>query len=158
MDNCKYYPCHDLAGAEQDCRFCYCPFYSICPTLDPELRIYSPGYWLDRSSISKEPVWACELCDFPHNPAVADYLSSFCDLDDIDYQKIFQYCNKLYCKSKYRAYHLVPCDSYATIFYGLSKGHAELKRRSMPQSDLYRLYMVRTSDYTVKHVKWGDNE
>ncbi|MHA1804404.1 MAG: cysteine-rich small domain-containing protein [Promethearchaeota archaeon] len=52
---CPYFPCHE--GLE-DCTFCYCPFYPCYET--------DTGGFEKLSSITKEPVWACSSCIFPH--------------------------------------------------------------------------------------------
>jgi Zn-finger protein len=69
--NCEYNPCHHEG---QDCSLCYCPFYSVCPTLPSELRskVGIAGYWLSRIHLGLPSVWACEECEFNHRPEVAN--------------------------------------------------------------------------------------
>lgn len=52
---CEYRPCHE--GLE-DCTFCYCPFYPCNDSLT--------GGSLVISKTTKEPVWSCIACIFPH--------------------------------------------------------------------------------------------
>ena len=60
---CKYFPCHE--GME-DCRQCYCIFYSVCPEIS---KGCTGGYWLGN-------VWACERCNIVHKKEVADFIES----------------------------------------------------------------------------------
>jgi len=51
---CQYYPCH---FEEQDCTFCFCPFYAC-----EDVR--TGGKWIVASSGNK--VWSCENCTYIH--------------------------------------------------------------------------------------------
>ncbi len=56
---CSYYPCH---FPNQDCTFCYCPFY---PCLDERLGKF-------KISSKGEKVWSCKNCDWIHTREVAE--------------------------------------------------------------------------------------
>ncbi len=58
-DTCEYYPCH---FKEQDCTFCFCPFYA-CE------NERTGGKWIERSSGGR--VWSCVDCHIIHKPEVA---------------------------------------------------------------------------------------
>ena len=64
-EKCKYFPCHDLAAEEFDCRTCYCPLYEICS--EKQNPIFG-GYLL------KNTIWACEKCSFIHKKIVVEEL------------------------------------------------------------------------------------
>jgi threonine-phosphate decarboxylase len=58
--DCEYYPCH---FAEQDCTFCFCPFY-------PCENTKTGGEVLHRSTGGT--VWSCAGCDLIHDGDIAD--------------------------------------------------------------------------------------
>lgn len=63
---CDYYPCH---FEEQDCTFCFCPFY---PCEDTR----TGGNWIESSGGGQ--VWSCLNCNIVHmNKVVDDLLSVF---------------------------------------------------------------------------------
>jgi len=59
---CDYYCCH---FEDQDCTFCFCPFY---PCEDER----TGGQWIDSSSGGH--VWSCLYCNVIHKPEVVDGL------------------------------------------------------------------------------------
>ena len=59
---CEYYPCH---FDDQDCTFCFCPFY---PCKDER----TGGQWIDSSSGDR--VWSCLYCEMVHRPDIVDEL------------------------------------------------------------------------------------
>jgi cobyric acid synthase CobQ len=61
--NCPYHPCH---FKEQDCTFCYCPFY---PCNDTDL-----GSNLE--STKGKMIWECTNCLFIHRPEVGKFVMS----------------------------------------------------------------------------------
>ena len=64
-EKCKYFPCHELAYEEFDCRTCYCPLYEVCSK--KQNSIFG-GY------ILKGKVWACEKCSFIHKKEIVEEL------------------------------------------------------------------------------------
>lgn len=60
FSDCKYYPCHKTEDDNQNCFFCYCPFYP-CFSSDVGGRIIKG---------KKGDVWDCSLCTFIHRDDV----------------------------------------------------------------------------------------
>ncbi|MFB3763761.1 MAG: cysteine-rich small domain-containing protein [Methanotrichaceae archaeon] len=52
--NCERYPCH---FPEQDCAFCFCPFY---PCMDERTKGHMKG-----------DIWACDDCTVIHSPEIS---------------------------------------------------------------------------------------
>lgn len=105
MGKCQYHPCHDLEN--MDCRLCYCPFYDYCqklPTHERRSRGVA-GYWLDRSSLGLEPVWACELCEIPHVRDVAEYYEK--NKSSYSMEDLFNDCTDIYSEAMYRIRNVV---------------------------------------------------
>lgn len=66
---CNYYPCH---FENQDCTFCFCPFY---PCQDER----TGGKWITGSS--GNDVWSCLECRVVHEPAVVEKMLSVLTLE-----------------------------------------------------------------------------
>ena len=60
-EQCTHHPCHINM---ESCKFCYCPFYSICP----DYKDATEGYRLNNG------LWACENCEIIHRKDVAKYV------------------------------------------------------------------------------------
>lgn len=73
---CDYYSCH---FEEQDCTFCFCPFY---PCEDER----TGGQWIDSSSGGQ--VWSCLYCNVIHKPEVVDGLISVLTKDGRDKESL----------------------------------------------------------------------
>ena len=71
-EQCKYFPCHDLAQCSQsgafNCLFCYCPLnpYEDCPG--------NPKYITAKNG---KRIKSCEDCTFPHKPENYDKVVAF---------------------------------------------------------------------------------
>ena len=58
---CEYYPCH---SHQQNCKFCYCPFY-------PCGESSTGGKW-----IKDKGVWSCEDCEWIHNDETVECIQT----------------------------------------------------------------------------------
>ena len=80
--NCSYHPCH---FKEQDCTFCFCPFY---PCNDADLGS-------NIESTKGKAIWECTYCLFIHRPEVGKFVMSsikergITDPKDPEIRKIF---------------------------------------------------------------------
>jgi len=59
---CKYYPCHEHAGEEFNCLFCYCPLYALGDKCGGNFRYTDNG------------IKDCSRCMLPHSPKGYDYV------------------------------------------------------------------------------------
>jgi precorrin-3B C17-methyltransferase len=74
---CEYYPCHHH---QQNCKFCYCPFY-------PCGEGSTGGKW-----IKDKGVWSCEDCEWIHNDDTVECIQTklpqiLLDVDDLKNKK-----------------------------------------------------------------------
>ena len=74
---CEYYPCHHH---QQNCKFCYCPFY-------PCGEGSTGGKW-----IKDKGVWSCEDCEWIHNDDTVECIQTklpqiLQDVDDLKNKK-----------------------------------------------------------------------
>jgi precorrin-3B C17-methyltransferase len=74
---CEYYPCHHH---QQNCKFCYCPFY-------PCGEGSTGGKW-----IKGKGVWSCEDCEWIHNDDTVECIQTklpqiLLDVDDLKNKK-----------------------------------------------------------------------
>ncbi len=61
--DCQYYPCHDGAGEEFNCLFCYCPLYALGTECHGNFRY------------TQEGVKDCSQCLIPHRPENYEYVT-----------------------------------------------------------------------------------
>jgi len=59
---CKYYPCHEGAGEDFNCLFCYCPLYALGDKCGGNFRYTDEG------------VKDCTRCMIPHSKNGYDYV------------------------------------------------------------------------------------
>lgn len=59
---CKYFPCHEGAGEEFNCLFCYCPLYALGDGCGGNFRYTEKG------------IKDCSHCLLPHSPGGYDYI------------------------------------------------------------------------------------
>ncbi|MDE4077959.1 MAG: precorrin-3B C(17)-methyltransferase [Methanosphaera sp.] len=75
--DCEYFPCH---GEQENCTFCYCPFY---PCADGS----TGGNWIEDKN-----VWNCKECNWIHKDAVVDEVLDYVkenikSMEDFDTKK-----------------------------------------------------------------------
>lgn len=68
---CKYFPCH---FEEQDCKYCFCPFY---PCDDEKLGSFIVGK-------KGKPVWTCKKCQWIHEPETLKQIQNLLGEENID--------------------------------------------------------------------------
>ena len=61
---CKYYPCHEKAGEDFNCLFCYCPLYGMGDKCG--------GYFIYTQSGKKD----CSNCLIPHNAGAHKHITN----------------------------------------------------------------------------------
>lgn len=59
---CPYFPCHENAGEEFNCLFCYCPLYALGDSCGGNFRYTDQG------------IKDCSHCCLPHSPGGYDYI------------------------------------------------------------------------------------
>ena len=59
---CKYFPCHENAGEDFNCLFCYCPLYALGDKCGGNFRFTDNG------------IKDCSRCMLPHSPKGYDYV------------------------------------------------------------------------------------
>lgn len=59
---CKYYPCHEGAGEDFNCLFCYCPLYALGDKCGGNFRYTEKG------------IKDCTRCLIPHSKNGYDYV------------------------------------------------------------------------------------
>lgn len=73
---CKYYPCHERAGEEFNCLFCYCPLYALGEKCGGNFRYTEKG------------IKDCSNCLIPHNPGGYDrVLAKFREVSELAKRK-----------------------------------------------------------------------
>ena len=60
--DCKYFPCHETAGEDFNCLFCYCPLYALSDQCGGNFRFTEKG------------IKDCSRCMIPHSPNGYDYV------------------------------------------------------------------------------------
>ncbi len=69
---CEYFPCHENAGEDFNCLFCYCPLYALGEQCGGNFRYLENG------------IKDCSQCRLPHSPGGYDYvLAKFPALADL---------------------------------------------------------------------------
>lgn len=76
--SCKYFPCHEGAGEDFNCLFCYCPLYALGDGCGGNFRYTEQG------------VKDCTHCLLPHSPGGYDYITkNFSKLSQLARQNHF---------------------------------------------------------------------